>query len=94
MLRSIVSPTDIRSPCRALTIPDQVGAHGVAARRARKVWAPMKLVVERALLLQPSCSRPRGTFRVWAYLVSECRLLLRSTLESGERSRIDLYVGV
>jgi len=32
-------------------------------------------------------------FQVWSYSVTKTRLLLRSTLEGGERSRIDLYFG-
>jgi hypothetical protein len=30
-------------------------------------------------------------FKVWTYSVSHCRLLLRSTMEGGLPSRIDIY---
>lgn len=32
-------------------------------------------------------------FQVWAYSVSKCRLLLRSTKDSGIATRVDVYFG-
>jgi hypothetical protein len=37
--------------------------------------------------------RSERLFKVWTYSVSHCRLLLRSTIEGGLPSRIDVYFG-